>query len=181
MSDMRPLPDIIAPRLSILFVGYNPGLQSASSGHHYAGKSNRFWKLLYQSELLPYPLSSEEDKILLKFGYGSTNIVQRPTKSANEISSEEFKEGSRILSNLIQSMAPKIVCYVGYGVYRAFASNLLGTSASKMQITAGVQQSCLIEGIIDFICSNPSGLNTIPYEQQLRCFISLRELKDSLV
>ena len=46
---LNPVPDIIADGLLILFVGYNPGLRSAAVGHHFAGGSNRFWKLLHDS------------------------------------------------------------------------------------------------------------------------------------
>lgn len=178
---MPMLPDIIAPGLSILFVGYNPGLLSAATGHHYAGKSNRFWKLLFQSGLLSVPLRPEEDRRLLEFGYGSTNIVARESKSAADISPEEFKHGSLNLSKLIRESHPRIVCYVGYGVYRALASNLLEVPQSKIKIIPGAQHSNLFEGIIDYICSNPSGLNTIPYEHQLQCFKSLASLKESLM
>lgn len=173
----KPLPDIIAPNLSILFVGYNPGLYSAAAGHHYAGKSNRFWKLLHESGLLPILLKPEEDHQLLKYGYGSTNIVPRPTKSAAEISAEEFTAGSKELANLIRDYTPSIVCYVGFGVYRAFVSNLLGIPHSKIKIVPGAQSHRLFESSTDYICSNPSGLNTIPYEVQLECFRNLNALK----
>jgi len=61
MSRPISLPDRLAPDLKILFVGINPGLRSASLGHHYAGHSNRFWKLLYEANLVPEPLTYRED------------------------------------------------------------------------------------------------------------------------
>src|SRR6266704_680533 len=45
----NPLPDRIRPGLRVLFVGINPGIRSAAVGHHFAGFSNRFWRLLYDS------------------------------------------------------------------------------------------------------------------------------------
>ncbi|UCE01358.1 MAG: mismatch-specific DNA-glycosylase, partial [Candidatus Latescibacterota bacterium] len=56
-----PLPDHVQPGLRLLFVGINPGLRSAATGHHYAGHSNRFWKLLYDSGLVPEPLTAARD------------------------------------------------------------------------------------------------------------------------
>lgn len=191
------LPDIISNNLHILFVGYNPGTLSAATGHHYANRSNRFWKLLYESGLTPYRLDPEEDNRLLEFGYGSTNIVSRTTKSAKDITTAEFKEGSIILKNLISEINPKIVCFVGIGVYRAFASYIIKsrhstsfTSPEKgkmkipestLKVQTGIQKMSLIDGIIDFVCSNPSGLNTIPYSQQLECFKKLNQLKNDIL
>ena len=41
------LRDRIEPRRAgALFVGINPGMRSSAIGHHFAGYSNRFWKLL---------------------------------------------------------------------------------------------------------------------------------------
>ena len=36
----------------MLFVGINPGVRSAQTGHHFAGYSNRFWKLLFAAGLI---------------------------------------------------------------------------------------------------------------------------------
>lgn len=173
------LPDIVNEKLDILFVGYNPGMQSANTGHHYAGSSNRFWKLLYESGLTPYQMSPQEDFKLLEFGYGSTNLVSRATRSASEITPAEFRKGSLVLKELINRIKPKVVCYVGIGVYRAFASNLLNIPERKINIEVGEQGESLIDGVIDFVCSNPSGLNVIPYRCQLECFVNLRKLVDA--
>jgi TDG/mug DNA glycosylase family protein len=43
----KPLPDIVAPGLSVVFCGLNPGLSAAASGHHFVGRSNRFWRTLH--------------------------------------------------------------------------------------------------------------------------------------
>ncbi|MCX7749459.1 MAG: mismatch-specific DNA-glycosylase [Clostridia bacterium] len=175
---LKLLPDILIKDLKILFVGYNPGMVSAKTGHHYAGKSNRFWKLLHQSDMTPTLFSPQEDRNLLSLGYGSTNIVDRPTTSSAEITNAEFKEGARSLYALIQHYSPRIVCYVGIGVYKAFASAILNVPISRMKITTGIQSENIIHGITDFVCSNPSGLNTIPIEDQLSCFKELKRLSE---
>ncbi len=177
-KNKNALPDVIAYRLRVLFVGYNPGIQSALTGHHYANKSNRFWRLLFDAGITPYIFKPEEDIKLLDLGLGSTNIVARPTKSSSEISSYEFRKGAEALAKLVIEIKPGIICYVGFGVYRAFASCILKISPNKVQIIKGVQQNNLIEGVTDFVCSNPSGLNTIPYSEQLECFKRLNELLD---
>ncbi|MFZ5986136.1 MAG: mismatch-specific DNA-glycosylase [Bacillota bacterium] len=170
------LKDIVAPNLNVLFVGYNPGMESARTGHHYASRSNRFWKLLYESGLTSFKLEAKDDQRLLEFGYGSTNIVSRPTRSAKEITHDEFKEGSKMLARLIEDLKPKIVCYVGIGVYRVFASHMLQIPQNRISVSVCIQERNIIKGVTDFVCSNPSGLNVIPYNQQLQCFITLKSL-----
>ena len=57
-----PLPALIhffrlhPPGVAVLFVGINPGVRSSLTGHHFAGYSNRFWKLLFESRLVPEPI-----------------------------------------------------------------------------------------------------------------------------
>ncbi|MCX7922858.1 MAG: mismatch-specific DNA-glycosylase [Clostridia bacterium] len=169
---MKYLPDIIDYNLKLLFVGFNPGIRSAETGHHYAGKNNGFWKLLFESGLTPYKFTPEEDVKLLQNGFGSTNIVSRPTKGAAEISNTEFKEGALILREKLSRYKPAVVCYVGIGVYRIFA----GIKSVK----CGRQDLSVVEGVIDYVCSSPSGLNRMPYNEQLQCFIGLRELLGQL-
>jgi len=72
------LPDYLRPGLELVLVGINPGLRSAEVGHHFAGPTNRFWDLLYDSGITPRRLSYEEDSLLLDFGIGITNIADRP-------------------------------------------------------------------------------------------------------
>lgn len=175
-SDNKPLPDITSKGLKLLFIGYNPGILSAQIGHHYAHKSNRFWRLLHESGLTPYRFNAEEDRKLLELGFGSTNIVDRPSTSANDIKRRELIEGSENLYKLIKEIKPNIACYVGIGVYRAFASNILNISISSIKVTTGLQKESLVKGTLDYVCSNPSGLNTIPYHDQLKCFSKLNSL-----
>src|SRR5687768_17943372 len=79
------LRDRIVPGVRVLFVGINPGVRSAQTGHHFAGFSNRFWKLLYDSRLVPTPITFEDDDRLPEFGFGITNIVARPTPGMNDL------------------------------------------------------------------------------------------------
>ena len=73
------LRDRIEPGVRVLFVGINPGMRSEAIGHHFAGYSNRFWKLLYESRLVPEPIRAEDDVRLPEWGFGMTNLIPRPT------------------------------------------------------------------------------------------------------
>jgi TDG/mug DNA glycosylase family protein len=56
----KTVPDIIAPRLKVLFVGINPGLYSGAVGHHFARPGNRFWPVLYKAGFTHRQLSPRE-------------------------------------------------------------------------------------------------------------------------
>src|SRR5690348_5046665 len=70
-----PLRDRIAPGVRVLFVGINPGLRSEAIGHHFAGYSNRFWKLLFDARIVPERIGAEDDDRLTEWGLGITNLV----------------------------------------------------------------------------------------------------------
>ena len=82
---LPPLRDRIKPGVRVLFVGINPGIRSSQTGHHFAGPSNRFWKLLFESGLTAERITFEDDDRLPEFGYGITNIVPRPTPGIDTI------------------------------------------------------------------------------------------------
>jgi TDG/mug DNA glycosylase family protein len=165
---MKQVPDIIKPDLLILFIGFNPGLRSAETGNHFAGHSNRFWRLLAESGLTPRQLKPDESEELLLFGLGITNIVARPSKAAAEISKAEYHEGSIILKQKLTTYRPKFACYAGIGVYREFAA--------KKDIVCGLQHNSVVPGIADFVVSSPSGLNRISFAEQLHWYCELRKL-----
>lgn len=163
---MNPVPDIIKPGLRILFIGFNPGLRSAETGYHFAGYSNRFWRLLAESGLTPRQLKPEESNELLDYGYGITNIVARPSKAAAEISREEYAEGGKLLKAKLMAYKPAIACYAGIGVYREFAA--------KKAVVCGLQSDSVVVGVSDFVLPSPSGLNRISFAEQLHWYKELR-------
>ncbi|HOJ78232.1 MAG TPA: G/U mismatch-specific DNA glycosylase [Bacillota bacterium] len=162
------LPDIIKKNLKILFVGINPGTRSGQIGHHFAGHSNRFWKFLYESGLTVVKLDPTEDRLLLEYDYGITNIAPRVTATAAELTAAELKEGALVLKQLIVDYHPRVVAYMGKVVYQYLAQ--------QKEFQWGVQSQAVIEGIIDFVIPNPSGLNRMPAAEQLKYYQELKEL-----
>lgn len=165
-----PLPDIVAPGLDALFVGFNPGIRSGALGHHYAGRGNQFWRLLADSGLTPRPLRPEDDRRLPEFGLGSTNLVARATASAAELSRAELRGGVPRLRELVGRIRPRILAYTGKGVYLAAS----GLDRAEW----GVQDTPLFEGIADVVLPSPSGLARLPFEEKLRWFREVRRLID---
>lgn len=163
---MNPVADITDYFLKILFIGFNPSIRSSETGHHFAGPSNRFWRLLYESGLTDQRLLPYEDQQLLKYRYGVTNIVPRPTRAATEITQAEYDLGREVLKGKLLTLKPKIACYVGIGVYRQLSQ--------RRDIHCGLQDSSVVEGVSDFVVSSSSGLNRIPLKDQLTYFIQLK-------
>ncbi len=164
---MRRLPDRIRPGVRVLFVGINPGLRSSAIGHHFAGYSNRFWKLLYDSGLVPHPLTCEEDVRLPEWGYGLTNLVARPSAGMDELGPGEFRAGRRRLLAKIRRVRPKVVALVGVTVYRSLF-------LSRGKVRLGLQRERLA-GVRVFVLPNPSGRNAnYSYQQMLAAYRALR-------
>jgi len=143
-------------------------VRSAETGHHFAGHSNKFWKLLAAANLTPRQLKPEEEEILLSLGLGITNIVARPSRAAAEITKEEFRQGRIILREKLAQFQPQIACYAGIGVYREFT----GTA----DVSCGQQPQSVVPAVIDFVIPSPSGLNRILFEEQLIYYQQLHKL-----
>jgi len=112
------LPDVIRDGLRILFCGINPGLYSGAVGHHFARPGNRFWKALSRAALTTGTLDPGEDKALLSYGYGVTNLVNRATAAASDLDRQELLEGGRRLSVKVEEYAPETVAILGISAYR---------------------------------------------------------------
>jgi TDG/mug DNA glycosylase family protein len=146
----KTIRDVIAPRLRVLFCGINPGLYSGATGHHFARPGNRFWPTLHQSGFTPRQLHPSEERELLAYGYGITNLVPRATATADELASEELIAGQRRLKSKVKRYQPQVVAVLGIGAYRtAFAQKVasLGEQAERL------------EDAIVWVLPNPSGLN----------------------
>jgi TDG/mug DNA glycosylase family protein len=79
------LPDVLAPDLSVVFCGLNPGVSAAATGHHFVGRGNRFWQVIHLAKFTPIQIDPEDDASVLSFGLGLTTVVERPTASATEL------------------------------------------------------------------------------------------------
>jgi TDG/mug DNA glycosylase family protein len=146
----KTVPDIIAPDLQILFCGINPSLYSAAVGHHFARPGNRFWRSLEAAGFTERLLAPFEDRDLLQFGYGLTNIVDRATARADELDAEELVIGQQQLAAKVQQYRPRCLAVLGIGAYR--------TAFNRPKAIIGQQDESL-DGAIVWVLPNPSGLN----------------------
>jgi TDG/mug DNA glycosylase family protein len=146
----KPLRDVIAPDLEILFVGINPSLMSAERGHHFARPGNRFWPALHGAGLTPRLLAPDEDAELPRYGLGITNLVDRPTRAAEELTREELRAGAAALAGLVAEWRPKTVAVAGIGAYRV--------AFDRPKASVGPQRERIGDAAV-WVLPNPSGLN----------------------
>jgi TDG/mug DNA glycosylase family protein len=164
------LRDRIDAGVRVLFVGINPGIRSALTGHHFAGFSNRFWKLLYESRLVPEPIGFMDDHRLPEWGYGITNIVARPTPGIDTLTREEYVAGRVRLRRKVLRYRPAIVAMVGVTVYRAMYPERRGA------VRLGLQEDRIGPSHV-FVLPNPSGRNAnYSYAEMLAAFRALAAL-----
>jgi TDG/mug DNA glycosylase family protein len=134
----------------VLFVGINPGLMSAATGHHFARPGNRFWPALHQAGFSPRLLKPAEQRLLLGYGYGITNLVNRPSASADALSPAEFVAGRRRLAAKVRRFRPSIVAFLGVGAYQ----HAFGVKSVNIGPQPSRFQDCET-----WVLPNPSGLN----------------------
>jgi TDG/mug DNA glycosylase family protein len=146
----KPLPDVIAADLDVLFCGINPSLMSAERGHHFARPGNRFWPALHLAGLTPRRLTPDEDRELPRFGLGVTNVVDRPTRTAAELDPAELRAGAGALAELVARYRPRVVAVLGITAWRQ--------ALDRPRAVLGRQPE-RIGGAETWVVPNPSGLN----------------------
>jgi len=167
---MRTLPDYLRKGMKLVFVGFNPGERSARVGHYYAGRGNIFWPALYDSGIVPEPLEYTDDRRLIEFGIGLTDLVKRPTKGVEEIERQEYAEGRFVLSQKLEQFAPRVVAFNGKMVYEKFA---------QRPCKLGLQKERLY-GAHVFVLPSTSGQNATGLGHKVRYFRQLAQFLKGL-
>ena len=144
------VPDIIAKNLITLFVGINPGLYTAAIGHHFGRPGNRFWPALCGGGFTPRVFSPFEEALLLDLNFGITNVVERATARADELTDDEIRAGGKLLQAKVKYWRPTVVAFVGIGPYRIISGN--------KKANVGLQTTPFA-GSHSWVLPNPSGLN----------------------
>jgi len=169
--DALRLRDRVRAPVGILFVGINPGVRSALTGHHFAGYSNRFWKLLYASGIVSEPLTAEDDVRLPEWQCGITNLVPRPTSGIASLRPSDYVSGQLALRRKMRRWRPRIVALVGVTLFRALFNTRPGE-----RVLLGPQTERL-EGVPVFVLPNPRGRNAnYTYREMLAAFTALRKV-----
>jgi double-stranded uracil-DNA glycosylase len=118
---MKTLPDYLRKGMKLVIVGCNPSESSVRAGHYYAGRGNLFWPTLYESGVVPEPFDYPDDRRVIEFGIGLTDLVKRPTKALEELKREDFAEGRIVLAQKLVEYLPRVIAFNGKLTYEQFA------------------------------------------------------------
>jgi TDG/mug DNA glycosylase family protein len=158
---------VVGPDLRVLFCGINPGLYTAAIGHHFGRPGNRFWTALHRSGFTAEQISPYDERELLYLGIGITNVVNKATRVAEEVSREDLEAGGAALVRTIRRYRPKVLAVLGLGAYRS--------AFGRPKAVIGPQPE-RIAGTRVWVLPNPSG-RTASYQMDAleKLFRSVRE------
>ncbi|KAL5614929.1 hypothetical protein BROUX41_005004 [Berkeleyomyces rouxiae] len=140
-AHLNLLPDALGPNLLVLFVGLNPGIRTARSGHAFAHPSNLFWKLLHSSGITPRRCQPEEDQDMPQlYQLGLTNIVERPSRNGAELSKAEMDDGVHVLEAKARLCRPEVMCIVGKSIWESIWRVRHGRGIKKSEFRYGWQR-----------------------------------------
>jgi TDG/mug DNA glycosylase family protein len=159
--------DILRPGLRVVFVGFNPSLPAWRSGHYYANPGNRFYRLLFESGLTPRLLTPAEDRTLLEFGIGATDLLAEPSAIAADLPAGRFRAAVPELLEKIEANVPRAVCCNGIGVF----TYIRGRAPARL----GRQPDLSIGTSAVFVVPSTSGLVNGRSAERLAAFRELAE------
>jgi TDG/mug DNA glycosylase family protein len=161
------LPDILMPHLAVVFCGLNPGATAVRAGHSFSSPSNRFWQTIFLAGFTPRKLRPDQEKELLQYGCGLTAVVSRATRSASELSRDDYAQAAPYLQTKVLKYAPRILAFLGKAAYSSIAA--------QKQITWG-SQGTTFGGAEVWVLPNPSGLNrTFTLGKLVEAYTALRK------
>jgi TDG/mug DNA glycosylase family protein len=149
-AEGRSIPEVIGSGVRYLFVGINPGLWSGATGHHFARPGNRFWPSLHGAGFTPRLLAPDDEATLVALGLGITNLVNRTTAKASQVSDDELRAGAIHLRSTIELHRPVAVAVLGVSAYRVAFGDPGAAIGRVAEPLAGAEL---------WILPNPSGLN----------------------
>jgi len=170
-AEGRSIPEVIGSEVRYLFVGINPGLWSGATGHHFARPGNRFWPTLHGAGFTPRQLAPDDDTMVVALGIGITNLVNRTTAKASQVSDDELRAGATRLRETVRRSRPAAVAILGVSAYRVAFGEPAATIGRVAEPLAGA---------VLWILPNPSGLNAhYQLPQLVDLFRTFRESADA--
>ncbi len=146
----QPLADLGGPGLRLLLCGINPSRRSAETGHHFARPGNRFWPALHRSGFTTRQLLPAQQGALPALGLGITNVADRPTARADQLTPAELVAGGDRLRGLVSRLQPAWLAVVGVTAYRV--------AFGEPRAAVG-RQAATVDATRIWVLPNPSGLN----------------------
>jgi len=161
------VPDVLAPGLSAVFCGINPGRVSAAAAAHFANPRNDFWRLLHDGGFTPRRLAPAEQHELPAYGYGLTNAAFRTTPGSGDLRKPDFEGSAARLERIAVELRPLAIAFVGKEAYR-------GPFGERTE--HGLQERRLFDTFLFVLPSTSPANAAVPYAERLRWFRELRRL-----
>ncbi len=174
---METLPDYLEAGLDIVFVGLNPSVPSAMTGHYFANPRNRFWTAFNRSGLVDVELTPQLDYTLIDYGIGLTDVAKRPTSQGSGLSVQDFRQGAPQLKKKLAHYKPLVACFHGTTAYRQYLKHAEGVEAHPglgiQNLTIGATQV--------YVTPNPSPANArYSVEDLVGWYVKLGTFRDQL-
>jgi mismatch-specific thymine-DNA glycosylase len=167
-SSTSAVPDVLAPGLSAIFCGINPGRVSAAAGAHFANPRNDFWRLLHEAGFTPRLLEPAEQQALPGYGYGITNAAYRTTPGSGDLRQADFAGAAERLRRIAVELRPGAIGFVGKEAYR-------GALGERPELGLQVRR---LSATQLFVLPSTSPANAaVPWDERLRWFRAFRELE----
>ena len=163
-STPSSVPDVLAPGLTCVFCGINPGRVSDAAAAHFANSRNDFWRLLHDAGFTPRLYDPQEQFSLLELGYGLTNAAYRTTPGSGDLRREDFDADA--FDDRIVAVRPRAVAFVGKEAYR-------GLYRDRPEL--GPQLHSIGQTGLYVLPSTSPANAAVPYDERLQWFRSLRE------
>ncbi len=162
------LPDLLRPGLDLVICGAAAGRRSAEVGAYYAGRGNKFWRILHETGLTPRLLPAEEFRSLPDFGIGLTDLAKTASGSDAEIPPGAWDADG--LRRKVEAARPCILAFNGKNAAQRF----LGRS----RVGYGLQNE-RIGGTALFVLPSTSGAasgywDPAPWQDLAQAVLSLR-------
>jgi TDG/mug DNA glycosylase family protein len=158
------VPDILAPRLRVVFCGINPGRVSAAARAHFANPRNDFWRLLHGAGFTPRLYAPHEQHALVELGIGLTNAAYRTTPGSGDLRTTDFAGSEERLERLAVELDPRAIAFVGKEAYR-------GVFRERPEL--GPQLRTLDDTGLFVLPSTSPANAAVPWDERLRWFREL--------
>jgi double-stranded uracil-DNA glycosylase len=166
---MSAVPDVLAPNLTVVFCGINPGFVSAAAAAHFANPRNDFWRLLHDAGFTPRLVDPQEQFEVPGFGIGLTNAALRTTKGSGDLRSADFAGSAERLYAIARDYGPRAIAFVGKEAYRG---------AFRERPKLGPQLRTLVDTGLFVLPSTSPANAAVPYAERLHWFRALKDWLD---
>lgn len=161
------VPDILAPRLHVVFCGLNPRFKFRNTSAALRKPDQSVLARSPSGRLYAVGDGLTESRNLLHYGIGLTSAVRRPTMASTELTPREFVAGADALRHRISASAPAHIAFMGKAAYRAIHR--------RTSVDWGEQDEAFA-GARTWVLPNTSGISRFTLDALVAAYKPLRNV-----